>query len=154
MDEYEDLEITGRVMSDKTLLPVTITIMYALMIVTALELAATHPGLGKSKLIIDQIRRKFRQAVTARYPDAQRGASTKVLAKAMSDERPLSFSMTIGQAWMLVSAVQLTLRHPGISADMAQPLEDLARQFQGSVIEIHPEAAGIIERGWNPEFDR
>jgi len=155
MDEGKVKEITAAALTDKTRLPVNIGIKDAFVIATALELASDHPGLSvPTQGFISKIARTFRRAITDWHPDAQRGASVKVLTKAMSDERLLSVSITIAQAWMLLSAMQLTVRDPYLESGLAERIEQIARQFQGSLAELHPDWQELMEMGWNPEFDR
>lgn len=154
MDEMTMRKITAEALSDETRLPVYIGIKDALVLVTALELAADYPKLSvPTQGFIARIARVFRRAITDRHPDCQRGAKIKVLEKAMRDERLLSVTITIAQAWMLVSAVQLTARHPDLESGLAQRIIELGQQFQGSIAELHPDWQELLEMGWSPEFD-
>ena len=73
--------------------------------------------------------------------------------RVMSDNTPLPVTINIQEAWLLISGLQLASRHPGISPYMKSALENIGRQFQQAIVERHPQAAELIEFGWNPEMD-
>jgi len=74
-------------------------------------------------------------------------------AAAMTDKHPLTIKIPIMEAWTLVAALQMTTRHPGIGESLRQRIEQIARQFQGAITNVHPEVAEVIEAGWNPAQD-
>lgn len=69
----------------------------------------------------------------------------------MSDETPLPVTISIKQAWLLISGLQLAVRHPEMSDLMRQDLEHIGKQFQQPIIELHPECYLLIEHGWIPQ---
>lgn len=71
----------------------------------------------------------------------------EITSRIMSDETRLPVSISIMQAWLLVSALQLATRHPGISPYLRDALTDIARQFQGAIVAIYPEAQEPLEMG-------
>lgn len=77
----------------------------------------------------------------------------EVTERVMLDKTPLTVDIDIQSAWMLVSALQLTTRHPEISDVMKGILTKIARQFQGRIVETHPEAEELLEMGWNEAYD-
>jgi len=77
----------------------------------------------------------------------------RVTAEVMQDETPLTVTISIKEAWLLVSALQLACRHPGLSGFMHRALKKIALQFQQAITERHPEARVPFEMGWNPAFD-
>jgi hypothetical protein len=77
----------------------------------------------------------------------------KVAAEAMSDETILPVNISIMQAWMLVSGLQLATRHPGIGAPLREHLVGIARQFQEAIEQQHPGAHEALEMGWKQQFD-
>lgn len=74
-------------------------------------------------------------------------------AKVMSDKTPLSLTIQIRDAWLLVSGLQLATRHPMVTEPMKGLLETIARQFQGVIVKAHPEAQPLLEMGWDSEYD-
>lgn len=76
-----------------------------------------------------------------------------IVAQALSDETPLLLSIRIRDAWMILSCLQLTDRHPGISAATRRFVHQVGRQLQAAIVRVHPEADAIIEMGWDPEMD-
>ncbi len=81
-------------------------------------------------------------------------ADLATTAAVMTDQTPLTIHITIMQAWILISAVQLTCRHPNLGQPLKDALEHAARQFQAAITEVHPEAAELLEKGWHAEYDR
>lgn len=77
----------------------------------------------------------------------------EITKKVMSDKSPLMVDIDIMSAWLLVSGLQLTVKHPALSEHMKKALTGLAHQFQARIIEVHPEAEELIEMGWNEAYD-
>lgn len=77
-----------------------------------------------------------------------------VARRVLSDRRPLDCQIDVADAWTLVSALQLATRHPGISGEMRDAIEYVARQFQNAIVDEHPDAGPVLEMGWNPALDR
>ena len=76
-----------------------------------------------------------------------------VVGKIMQDETPIMPIIKIKEAWLLISGLQLATRHPGISPMMKRALEHIARQFQAQIVEDYPEAAVLLEMGWDEAND-
>ena len=53
----------------------------------------------------------------------------------------------------LIAQLQLATRHPENIGPSRQVAEAFARVLQQQVVEVAPEAAAILEMGWNPDFD-
>ena len=77
----------------------------------------------------------------------------EITKKVMSDDTPLPVMIDIMQAWLLVSGLQLLIKHPDVSQQMKDVWEHTARQFQEAIVELHPEAKELIEMGWNTDYD-
>lgn len=78
----------------------------------------------------------------------------RIARRVMRDETPLNLTITISNAWILVSALQLATRHPVMGQPLRQHLEHIARQLQAAIVERHPEAEALLEMGWQPEHDQ
>lgn len=76
-----------------------------------------------------------------------------ITRRVMSDDRVLPVEISIKEAWLLISGLQLATRHPEISEHMRNALTDIARQFQGAITDLHPEAQAPLEMGWNSAHD-
>lgn len=76
-----------------------------------------------------------------------------IVTKCMQDTDPMLVSIRVQEAWILVSALQLTHRHTGIGEKLKFQIESLARNFQDAIVELHPEAEELLEMGWSEEFD-
>lgn len=76
-----------------------------------------------------------------------------IAAGVMSNEAPLAVSISIKEAWLLISGLQLITRHPEISKPLKAQLEHIARQFQAAITETHPEVAALIEMDRHVEHD-
>lgn len=77
----------------------------------------------------------------------------EITAKVMTDDTLLPVSIHIKEAWMLIGGLQLATRHPGLSPVMRAALENIARQFQLSIVDLHPEAKPLLDMGWDERFD-
>jgi hypothetical protein len=77
----------------------------------------------------------------------------EITGRVMRDESPLSVTLSIMEAWILVSNLQLANRHPGISDAMKGYVKKIAKRLEAAIVEKHPEAEPLIEMGWNSQFD-
>lgn len=77
----------------------------------------------------------------------------EITAKVMSDKTPLQVDIDIMSAWLLVSSLQLAVKHPGLSNPMKTMLTRIARTFQARIAEHHPEADELLNMGWNEAYD-
>lgn len=55
-------------------------------------------------------------------------------------------------AWILLSQLQLALRHPQNTGPSAEAARQIARRLQ-SIVAPHGALAAVAERGWNPDYD-
>lgn len=78
----------------------------------------------------------------------------KVTREVMTDEALLQVNISIKEAWLLTSALQLATRHPGVKGKMKKSIVDIAKQFEQAIIDLHPEAAEPLALGWDPNRDR
>lgn len=69
-----------------------------------------------------------------------------------TDETIIPVHIDPGSAFTLVSALQVAWRHPELSEHMADRIQEIARLFQGRVVELYPELELFIEAGWYEEF--
>lgn len=77
----------------------------------------------------------------------------EIVRECMTDERPLTVNITIKDAWLLVSAIQLATRHPELSVYTKDSLFSTARQFQTAIENVHWEAHELMEMGWDTQYD-
>jgi len=77
----------------------------------------------------------------------------QIVRKCMTDERPLTVNITIKDAWLLISGLQLAIRHPELHGNTKDNLFSTARQFQIAIEAAHPESHELIDMGWNAAFD-
>lgn len=72
---------------------------------------------------------------------------------AMQDTAPLTVTITIADAWFLVSALQMATRHPALSREMKKKITQGARQFEKAIAQRHPDAEEALVMGWDERFD-
>lgn len=77
----------------------------------------------------------------------------QIATACMSDEKPLTVEITIKDAWLLLSGIQLATRHPELSVYMKDALFESGLKFQSAVEAVHPEAHEFIEMGWDKSLD-
>lgn len=73
-------------------------------------------------------------------------------AAMFENEEPITLVMSQPAAWMLMSALQLALRHPHFPAKIRPTVEVQARWLQGQCATT-PALADVAEKGWDAEFD-
>lgn len=78
----------------------------------------------------------------------------RVAGKVLEDAQPIAVTITISEAWVLVAALQLATRNPGMPSTTRRHVTGIARQFQLTVEQRHPEAHDAFEMGWWERFDR
>ncbi len=66
---------------------------------------------------------------------------------------PMSLALTGFEAFMLISHLQLALRHPGNKGPCAEMATQLVRTLQHLLSEHDPCIGVVIEASWHPEFD-
>lgn len=151
MDEKTANKITARMLSDKTPMVDDILVNQAWMLVAALQLAALHPALRSATAgRISRVADLYLNAIYRRHPLARKTGPTLAL---MADESPLTITMRISDAWMIVSAIQLTMRHTEVDDDLRGRLTALARKYQAALATVHPAAGELLEMGWDTKYD-
>lgn len=77
----------------------------------------------------------------------------QIAAQVITDKTPVRVHIEVKDLWLIVVGIQLASRHPEVSVVVKEMWEYLARYFQSMIVEIHPEAESVIEKGWHPEHD-
>jgi hypothetical protein len=77
---------------------------------------------------------------------------TRELAGLMESGAGVQIEMAAVEAFHLVAALQLALRHPGMGHTTRESIEALAR-FVERKFKPYPAVAEMIRRGWDPKFD-
>lgn len=77
----------------------------------------------------------------------------EITAKALSDTLPLEMNLTIKDAWLVMSTLQLATRHPDVSAMQRAMFRELAKVYEAALVMRHPEAKPLIDMGWDERFD-
>lgn len=79
--------------------------------------------------------------------------SLNQISHILSQAPPIEMAIEPFRCFVLVSQLQLALRHPdntGSSADIAR---DMAMRLQAKLGHLDPAIALALESGWHPEFD-
>jgi hypothetical protein len=159
MTEQEAQAVAARVMSDATVQPIIIEIIPAWSLISALILAAKHPGIHSAmRKAYKEIGRLIQDAIAVRHPDAKTVnlkahtvRSVGIVHRTMKDTEPIQFNLTICQLWTLVGGIQTVVLHPEVTSDMKARLIEVGRQFQGFLAELHDGAGVLLEMGWNAD---
>jgi hypothetical protein len=67
-------------------------------------------------------------------------------------DKPVELHMTGLDAWVLLSQLQLALRHPGNIGASAEMARVIAGKLQEAVA-VSPALFVVAVRGWDPEYD-
>lgn len=77
----------------------------------------------------------------------------EIAQEVMTDATPLTMQMSVADAWMCVSTLQLATRHPYISRVQRDFFMKVARKFEAVIVQHHPAAKPLIDMGWDERFD-
>jgi len=80
-------------------------------------------------------------------------AQLALTASVMRDQTPLAVNISIGDTWLLISGIQLAASHPSLGQATKDELTRVGREFQRAIVDVHPEAADLLEKGWHREHD-
>lgn len=73
--------------------------------------------------------------------------------KFINPEREIDLTIGIVEAFILLSQLQLSLRHPMNIGRSAEIAKHIAHSLTELILSCEPQLAGVIEMGWNPDFD-
>lgn len=77
----------------------------------------------------------------------------EVLQKIGNDNRPVEVVLSPAHLFILVSQLQLALRHPENVGASAQITLDMIHQMIALICVFHPEAHDFFIQGFNPSYD-
>lgn len=77
----------------------------------------------------------------------------QLTAKVMSDQTVQPCTIRIRDAWIIIAALQLAERHPGLGTAFKKLLKQIGQQLTTIVTTPHPEAKSLIDMGWNAKLD-
>lgn len=157
MPDFE--EITRRVMKDGRLIPVQMAVSVGWRTHAMLDLAQKHP------VIHTGLRREYRdlahglsRAILTLYPESLNALLHPVgmrledfireASPAMMSDQVLLIPWSVRQIWLLVSAVQMVVRHSEMEADTRAALVDFAHQLEPVLLAHHPDVAELLAAGW------
>lgn len=86
-------------------------------------------------------------------PDLNDEEFMRLARPAMTDPTPLPVSISIADAWSLVSALQFTVRISQTGPQFKARLKDIAHQFQGAIEDAHPQVTRVLNMGWDSAYD-
>jgi hypothetical protein len=162
MDATLARQITHKVMSDKTKQPISIRCIEMMAIISALTLSRKHPRLHKPmKEEIRRIQKVFSAAILALHPDAKSIIPTRPIInpdmelskRVFGDELAVPVYLTIAQVWIVVTNLQLAVIHPDLPKSSQIRLTSIAHQFESAIIVLHPNAADLLDAGWDRKQD-
>lgn len=68
---------------------------------------------------------------------------------------PLMIEIDLMDAWIVMSVLQLALRHPHLNeSPSVHVAKGLAVGIQGMFAQLNPFLGTVAEQGWHPEFDQ
>jgi len=72
---------------------------------------------------------------------------------ALADTEPFMVITDCASCWMIVSALQLAWRHPGLDDRMKDIIRDIGGTFSAPIMGKHPESFPVLEMGWDTSMD-
>ena len=161
MNEQQLTQITRQALADSTRIPISIRVVGAWILASAVLLARRHPGLHKPlKRELRDIQHLFEAAISDRHPDTKgvlenvhdQTRFIEATQASMGDQEPVVCTLKARQIWLLVSALQLATRHPQVPN--REEIIFLGRQFQVALTEHNPVVREVLEMGWDQRYDR
>lgn len=83
--------------------------------------------------------------------DQERGLQQAGLA--ISNRTPISTTMPLSDVWLILSALQMTITHPGLHEPLKQAMERIGRDLEARIVEVLPEVAELAAAGWDRSQD-
>ena len=77
----------------------------------------------------------------------------QIITQIMTDDQVFPMTIDVRAAWLILSSLQLTVRHPGTSSWLDTQIIQIGRTFQERLVELHPEIEPIAEMGWDGQYD-
>lgn len=83
------------------------------------------------------------------------GAIMETLRFLAGNKHPIEFKLTAFEMYLLLSAAQLTVTHPGLHDPMRNHLRAVGDRLQEAIAPyVDAEFREFEERGWHREFDQ
>ena len=79
--------------------------------------------------------------------------SDEILFKIGHSEQIIELATSPARALILLSNLQLSLRHPSNDGESRAIARDIAANLENAICHHIPEARELIQKGWHPEFD-
>ncbi len=77
----------------------------------------------------------------------------QIAKKVMIDENTYTLQISLADTWIIVSIMQLALRHPNIGGALKIRTHELCDLFINQITTYHPEAANLLEMGFDHQHD-
>lgn len=77
----------------------------------------------------------------------------RITGEVLTDHTIASVALSYKDLWFLITAVQLLVRHPGVSQAQKDMQKDIAFSLQAVIAKKHPLADDVLEMGWNVDND-
>ena len=70
-----------------------------------------------------------------------------------SATQTITITVDLMSAICIIGNIQIAGRHPKNNGPSRKIAEDFARSLQLRVAKLHPNTGGMIEKGWDPDYD-
>jgi hypothetical protein len=85
-----------------------------------------------------------------RIPEAE---YLRRLAPVLEDKSLYTVLITLKDVTLLISAIQLALRHPNYPRSVKQHVTDVTLQLIAYIDDVHPGTGELLLQGFDPRFD-
>jgi hypothetical protein len=76
--------------------------------------------------------------------------SRDITRQVMRDLTPVATNINIAEAWLLLGAIQQTLRgYPSLTSVTRKQMFNVAEQMETAIVRSHPGAKDLIAAGWD-----
>jgi len=83
--------------------------------------------------------------------DEQEGL--KLVAQVIRSDKEIDVKLPIRELWLIVSAFQLQITHPGLHAPLQTICEGIGRRLGALIVAELPQVGELLEMGWHREYD-
>lgn len=160
-----ELEQAGRILRDPAPMPLKLSPQDVCLTLSGIQLAYRNQALSEeTRMLFRKLGEKIELALTPIDPNVKHLFAPAWLGQSMADmgsllnimrhPQDVILEFSVGNVWLLISAFQLCIRHPMLPPSTNRVYQQMGRQMQSAIVgNFYPEAAAIIEHGWNPDYD-
>lgn len=76
-----------------------------------------------------------------------------LVVQVFGSDKEIDVKLPMRELWLIVSALQLQITHPGLHETIQSLAEGIGRKLGALIVEELPQVGELLEMGWHREFD-